>query len=294
MRSLSEERRIVLWRRAIFLFRKFTGSEGPFHKAGFREFRIEQKIVGLGESKPDIISWRSDGGGGDQSVLIVELTLNAEKPKHDQLMRYLSLKPNQMNPLGITMGGTPDIVVGVPERTDADPDFCHVVLGDSLSCEWQGRLHDGLLVESLNDSVGMDLIHAPSTPFSIVPESKFMEIRRGIAPIIMQRFAPSGGSFTAESVADEALDILGEHMDSRVRNELVKSVAVQIGILRDKYLKGYIESEGDVFVLTEKGMAVHSSPQSMAKVSSQIGAWMYEKRIETYLDDFIDADDRVG
>lgn len=291
---MSEERRIVLWRRAIFLFRRFTGSEGPFHKAGFREFRIEQKIVGLGESKPDIVSWRSYGEGGDQSVLIVELTLNAEKPKHDQLTRYLSLRPNQMNPLGITMGGTPDVVVGVPERTDADPDFCHVVLGDSLSCEGLDRLHDDLLVESLDDSVGMDLSRVPSTPFSIVPESKFMEIRRGIAPIIMRMFVPSGGSFTAESVADEALDILREHMDSRVRNEIVKSAGVQIKILADKYLKAYIRTEGDLFVLTDKGMAVHGNPQSMAKVSGQIGAWMNEKRIESYLDDFIDADDRVG
>ena len=291
MRYLSEERRIVLWRRAIFLFRKFTNFEGPFYKAGFTEFRIEQKIVGLNESKPDIISWKSNEGSDEQSVLIVELTLNVEKSKHDQLMRYRSLRPNQLNPLGITMGGMPDIIVGVPEKADMDSDFCHIVLGKFMLCEGLACLQDPALIESLSNSTEMDLICVPSTPFSIVPESKFMEIRRGIAPIIMRKFAPLINSFTAESVADEALDILKEHMDSRVKSEITKSVEVQIKNLVSKYLNKYIKSEGGVFVLTERGMAVHDNPKSMEKVSSQISAWMNERRIDSYLDDFSDTDD---
>lgn len=282
---MSEERRIVLWRRALFLFRKFTDSEGPFHKAGFEHFRIEQKIVGLGENKPDIIGWRTGSGDGGDRALILELTLNDKASKSKQLERYRSLGPNQLNPLGISASEPPDVALGIPMQSEMDKEYCHIVLGESLSAEGVGNLRDEPLRKALSDSEGLDLVRIPATHFSVVPESKFMEIRRGIAPIILQRFAPSAGPFTAEEVADLALDFLGEHMDSKVRDKVVVDVRTQIENLANAYLKDYIEVEkGGTFKLTEKGKAVHSSPGSMEKVNRQVNAWMHEKSLDTYFE----------
>ena len=287
MRSLSEERRIVLWRRALFLFRKFKDSEGPFHRAGFEHFRIEQKIVGLGENKPDIIGWRTGSGDGDDRALILELTLNDKASKSKQLERYISLGPNQLNPLGISASEPPDVALGIPMQSEMDMEYCHVVLGESLSAEGVENIRDEPLKKALSDSEGLDLVRIPATHFSVVPESKFMEIRRGIAPIILQRFAPSAGTFTAEEVTDLALDFLGEHMDSKVRDKMVADVRTQIENLVKRYLGDYIEAGKDgTFKLTEKGDAVHANPRSMEKVNRQVNAWMYEKSIDTYLEQF--------
>ena len=285
---MSEERRIVLWRRAIFLFRKFKGSEGAFHKAGFVQFRIEQKIIGLSENKPDIISWRTGEAFGEDAVLIIELTLNDRCLKHDQLSRYSGLEPKQLNPLGISAATSPDVILATAGQTDIDCGFCHIILGGILLCEGLDRLHDDSLADSLKDSEKMDLIRIPSTQFTIVPESKFMEIRRGISSILLQMFSPSVESFTANAVTDTALDILADHMDSKTKEKIVSEVETQIANLAASYLKDYIECKEHLFILTEKGRAVHKSPKSMEKVTRQINAWMYEKSLTSYLDDFVD------
>lgn len=97
-RYLSDERRIILWRRALFLFRKFKEVEGAFHKAGYEHYRIEQYIVGLNnESKPDIIGWKNSSDGLDD-IIILELTLNDRKSKHEQLEKYRNLEREQFAP----------------------------------------------------------------------------------------------------------------------------------------------------------------------------------------------------
>ncbi len=290
---MSEERRIVLWRRALFLFREFKETEGAFHKAGFTQFRVEQKIVGLNENKPDIIGWRTSLEENGDKALVLELTLNHTESKHKQLERYSRLEPSQLNPLGVSTKEYPDVILGIPVPSEIDMDFCHVILGETLSIEGIENLHDGRLRESLSHSEGEDLIHIPSTHFSIVPESKYMEIRRGIGPIILQMFAPSMEYFTAEGITDQALDFLREHMDSKVHNKMVADVRIQIEKLVDKYLKDYIEIKDEgIFQLTEKGMAVNKSPKSMDKVNRQINAWMYEKILDSYIEQFSEGSEQ--
>lgn len=282
MKSLSEDCRITLWRRAIFLFRKFKNSEGAFHKAGFAHFRIEQKMIGLNEIKPDIIAWRLGTGNNDDSVLILELTLNENASKHNQLLKYRALESNQLNPLGISISDSPEVILGIPVPSKMDCDYCHIILGESLLYEGIEILHDEKLIESLKKSKDCDLTQIPSTPFSIVPESKFMEIRRGIAPIILQMFSPSIQSFTAEEIADKALDILIEHMDLKIREQIISDVKVQIEGLVKGYLKDYIDIKGELFSLTDKGKTVCVNSKSREKIKKQINAWMYEKNLDSF------------
>lgn len=282
----SPERRIVLWRRALFQFRMFKNRQGAFNKAGFQYFRVEQRIVGPEETKPDIIGWRK-GGVGDDSAIVVELTLNNSKPKGEQLQRYARLDPKQLIPIGISASRPPIVLIGSPAPFQHDHDYCRITFGDVLSCDGTENVDDPELRAALEESIGDDLVRIPSLPFTIVPESKYMEVRRGIAPDIMQRFMSGSEGFSAEEIATGALDFLVEHIDRDVLNKTVTEVGNQISYLVSKYLKEYIEvAEDGMFVLTEKGKTVHKNPRSMEKVNRQISAWMWEKTIETYINQF--------
>lgn len=166
-----------------------------------------------------------------------------------------------------------------------DKDYCHIILAETLSITGIEHVQDENLRTTLEESEGDDLEHIPSTPFTIVPESKFREIRRGIGPIILCKFKPSPdeGSFTATEVANEALDFLTEHMDSKVQKQMIKAVEEQIRDLQKRYLKDYIETDGEgIFTITEKGSKTPKSPNSMEKVGKQISAWMNETSLDDY------------
>ena len=282
----SPERRIVLWRRALFQFRKFKDREGAFNKAGYRYFRVEQALVGPEETRPDIIGWKEIKEGENRAV-VVELTLNNSKSKAEQLERYARLRPSQLLPVGISTTHPPIVVIGSLMPFEHDPEYCRITLGNELSCEGVEHLDDPDLRAALNSSIGDDLVRIPSLPFTIVPESKYMEVRRGIAPDIMQRFTSGSEGFSAEEITMGALDFLAEHIDRDVLDKVVSEVNIQITRLVSKYLSEYIEiAEDGVFILTDKGKTVHRNPRSMEKVNRQISAWMWEKTIETYLSQF--------
>lgn len=70
------EPRIVMWRRAVSLFLWSRRFDAPFGDAGIDRYLIEQKIVGMTDSKPDVIVWRvGEDGDGDLPV-VLELTMN--------------------------------------------------------------------------------------------------------------------------------------------------------------------------------------------------------------------------
>ena len=278
---MSDERRIILWRRAVFLFRKFRKCEGAFHDAGFSNFRVEQAIHGMNECYPDLIGWRV-GDYKKDWTLVVELTLG-DSDKSRQLRKYSEITPAQLSTLGISASDSPDVILGTSTPSRQNPGYCNIVLGDNLSVENLEHLRDPDLRKSLKDSVGADLIHIPSLHFTIVPESKFMEIRAGIAPGIIKRFNSGDDGFTDEDIAMEALDFLAEHMDSSVKKKVISQVHTQLSNLFEKNLKDYImRTEDGRYLLTEKGKSVQDNSQSKEKISKAINVWMNTKTLESF------------
>lgn len=280
---MSEERRIVLWRRAIFQFRRFSDKEGAFHKAGLTDFRIEQNIVGLADSKPDIIGWRKGSGGhGEDYPLAMELTLNDERSKLGQIERYRALKPEQLAPIGISSSGGPEVVLGTLSGYPFDEELCVMILSDTMTCTGTQHIGDVRLREALEGSDGMDLVHIPEIHFTIVPESKFMELRRGMAGRLIAKFGPNAEGFTAEDLTLECLDFIARHIAEKSLEQLIRDVERQLDQLVDKQLRDYLRKDGGRYVLTERGEKVHTSAQSKDKVIRQISAWMNERKLEDF------------
>lgn len=281
MKFLSDDRRIVQWRRAIFLFRKFRESEGAFHKAGYSNFRVEQTLHGMEESSPDLIGWRV-GDYKKDWALIVELTLG-DHDKTKQLRKYSEITPAQLSTIGISASNSPDVILGTNTPSKLNPGYCNIILGENLSIENIDHVKDPDLRKNLEDSVETDLVHIPSLHFTIVPESKFMEIRAGIAPGIIRRFNSGDDGFTDEDIAMEALDFLVEHMDLSVKNKVVSQVHIQLSNLFEKNLKDYvIRTDDGRYLLTDKGRSVKDNSQSKEKISKAINVWMNTKTLEAY------------
>lgn len=168
---------------------------------------------------------------------------------------------------------------------------CRLVLGEVLVCHNTDRVSDGRLREALERVDGkLNLLRVPDVHFTIVPESMFMEIRRGIASSILQRIRePDGDSeedegetFTAMEITRECLDFLSEHIEPLELEALASRVEAQM----DNLLKGdagaYLEKSEGVYRLTNKGSAAARSTRSRDAAVRSIEAWMNHKNIDEW------------
>lgn len=279
-----EDRRIELWRKAIFLFRKFREIEGPFHMAGVDQFLIEQKIVGLRGSKPDIIGWRVGREGKTDLPIVFELTLDSGKSKKDQIERYAGITPEMISPIGIETDSGPTVIIGTPTKYQFDDDCCNLILGDVLTSVGSSLIVDSNLRNAIDEADGaLDLVHIPEIHFTIVPESHGRELRRGISSVIIQQFRPisSEEGFSAEEITEECLDFIAGHIEKKERKALTKKVDRELRALSE-LLKDYIYVEDGRYHLTDKGKRVHSNPKSMEAVANTIMSWSNQKRIEDF------------
>ena len=280
MRSLTEDR-IALWRNAIRQFNIHKETEGVFHKAGYRHFEIEHELKNSKEEtiKPDIVGWgeRADSENND-FYFTLELTLN-DKTKKEQLAKYSNAEPDVFRVFGIQSKKAPDVLLGVSQYVSNNEGYCQLIFGETLDVKFVDNIRDGELREALSCSIGMELKEIPEISFRILPESKGGEIRRGIVASILRAFGPENGDISAAEVMEEALDILFEHTGADERKNLTVRISNEIDVLVEKHLQEYIEkvSEGK-YRLTEKGKAVHKTPNSRSAVESKLNEWMKQKQ----------------
>lgn len=81
----SGKRRIELWRRAIFLFDTTEQEEGPFHKAGYKQYWCE----GKSEEKltPDIF------GFSEEYYCVCDISMSPQKGEN--MSKYNNCTPSE-------------------------------------------------------------------------------------------------------------------------------------------------------------------------------------------------------
>lgn len=281
LKSLPEiDKRLVLWRNTIQLFRKLNrpAFEGPFHKCGY-EYKIEAFLKNNEENtdyNPDIVASNED------SWLIIELTNNSDKSKNNQVLKYKKLSGRNLSIYGLeSHKSDPEILTSRIEYTD-DKNCCQIIVKTKFEVYRLDFLTYNPLLEALRSSQGIDLSKLPSIPITLVPESKNMEIRRGIADIVMTLFKPGGEGLSSRQMAELGLERLVEKTGEKQKNDLAKKIEVEMNILIAKSLKGYLSFKSGKYISTIDSV---KSAQRRESIESRIHEWAYDS--QSHLSKFV-------
>ncbi len=273
MGSLSESH-LELWRKAIFLFTKYTSQEGPFYSAGYRKFLIEYGITGP-SGKPrkiDIVAWDPQSSDASTPYYALELTTNPEAKKIEQLEDYSEADPREFYRVGIQSERSPTAILVTSSYLGGHDEFCQLVLGDVLEPKNLEKLSDPVLSKTLSEKK-VDLTHVPQTSFTIVPESKNRELKLGMVDPLMLVFGPKYESFTAETIADLALDFISEDIDFKQKKELIQRINELLFELSKSLLKGYLDVDHRTYTPTERGRNVVGHPNSREMFQTNLMKW---------------------
>lgn len=273
---------IQVWRRAVFLFKQpRTNIKGPCLEAGFSKILIEHSIgTTIGES-PDIISWNPDIE--NPYYLICDITcrpdLNDGKVK--QIEKYKQIQPESLYNIGIQSDKKPIVLLLTKNEMPGLINCPQIVLTDKLSCLNLEQIEYEPLRGCLKNNVGVDLIHIPEISFTLVPEIHY--VRPCIIDSIMHMFSPKIAWFTAEDIAKDAMDIIYEEIDSKMKINVIKNIDEQLSELSKKHLGRYIFHEGDKYIITNDGKKVCTSASTRSAIEKTLKHWA---GIKTTLDSF--------
>lgn len=272
-RCLSEiENRILLWRNTIQLFHSYKsiGFTGPFFQAGFKEYVIEADFPTEGKSEkktPDIVT------SGPSGWVCIELT-GKDGSKESQLEEYTHLDPRFL-----------DAIHGLPPQKDAadvissrldpfeDGNYCQITVRNQLSVKKTDNLNNQILRECLKKSNGIDLNRLPTIPISLVPESKNLEIRRGIIDIIMALFDEHCEGLTSQEIAIKALDRLEAKTPDLKIKELSNKIDKELQVAVNEHLKGYLQFNNNKY---NAGKKFWKYPNSRQKIGRLLIEWATE------------------
>ena len=179
LRCLPEtDGRIILWRNTIQLFHVYKKANftGPFFASGYTNYRVESPLSEkrTGNPKtPDIFACGPDGW------LIIEITVN-DKSKQGQLDSYRELDARSLSVYGCQMYAIAPDTMSSRSVFNNDGDHCEMVVVDSFDLKKEHFIQNDSLRDALIRMKGHDMSELPEIPFSLVPEMKHFEIRRGI------------------------------------------------------------------------------------------------------------------
>ena len=278
-----DEPRLDLWRKAVFLFRKQNTCSGPFAKCGYTQYVIEYK---MGKRAIDIVAWDPKKSDGSVPYYALELTIDPEPNKSEQLEYYANSSPDCFLSIGIQSDSSPIVVFVTPSFVKGYDDYCQLELSDIVVPYNLCFLKNPDLERELSKTI--DFSHIPQTSFTIVPESKGKELRLGLIDSIMSMFSPGNTSFTAADVTNLALDFIADNIDRKRKKRLIKSINFLLKNLFEKELKGYATFDKGRFTLTDVGMKVHNHPNSRNAFQVKLKSWA--KSNNTILPDFSDSD----
>lgn len=277
--------RIDLWRKAIYLFHKVRARswEGPFYRAGYRQYRIEPILLDEAgeEYEPDIV------GVSEAWWTLLELTTNPSS-KQPKIEDYANIRSEGLSNIGLEpKEHGPVLAVGRPEpvENEAVPRF---ILGEELAAEHVGDIEDETLAHAVRQVEGESLSGAPDIALAFVPESRSMEIRRGLVPLVMQMFQPGRPTMRPVDLAEAGLERLADRVRTRRKRRVIERVHHEMETLldgNDPHLSEYIEEEGGIYRAKEDAAGHHGTRDKIRRI---LQAWAEGR---TRLTDYLDEED---
>jgi hypothetical protein len=249
-----------LWRNTIQLFHQTERPNfvGPFKAAGIDKYIIEARVLlsGAGEEKKaDILA------SGKSGWLVLELSLDT-KSKKNQLESYRNIDPRSLGSHGLPIHKTPpDVMVSRYNGFIPDGPYCKILVKDALKVKGVKYISNTILKEELQKASGIDLRKLPEVAFTLVPEMKSQEIRRGLIDLVMKIFDPECDGMTPVDLAYSGLERLSDVVSEGEKSILIKKVSKEMKVLIDEYLSEYlaIDETSSKYKATDKFKEHHST-----------------------------------
>jgi len=239
----------VLWRNTIQLFHKqvrvnFTG---PFFASSFTNYRVESPLMDkTGTSRtPDIFACGSAGW------LVIELSCDTSSKKA-QLDSYKNLDSRSLSTYGCTAYPTPPETMSSRLCFNNDGDHCQMVVKDSFDVRNDRFINDAALRTAIINTKGKDMKRLPEIPFSLVPEMKNFEIRRGLVDIVLQLFDTKSEGKTPYQMCEEGLERLFPLIPANAKQSLMDKIKQEMDVLMTTELSGYLELRDGKYCSTAK------------------------------------------
>jgi hypothetical protein len=275
------DNRIVLWRNTIKLFHKQikVNYTGPFFAAGYKNYRIESPLSERDSGKersPDIFSY------GPNGWLVIELTCDDGESQRKQLDDDKNLDPRDLSSqYGWPVFATAPDTVSSRLLFNDDGDHCQIVVKDIFDIKKEQNIQDNLLRTELTAMRGRDLTKLPEIPFSLVPEMKHYEIRRGLVDIVIQIFDPKSQGKTPNQICEDALDQLFKNTTSKSREKLIRKINTEMEVLIRSELAGYLEFKDGKYRVTEK---FKEYPKTRQVIALKLQTWARATKQRTWAD----------
>jgi len=262
------DNRIVLWRNTIQLFHTYKKVNfiGPFFATGFTNYRVESPLSESVTGKtrvPDIFA------SGPRGWVVIDLTCDDES-KSGQLDAYRNLDSRSLSTYGFPAHSTPPDTMSSRLAFNNDGDHCEMVVKDSFDLRKEQYIHDIPLRNALVGMKGQDLRKLPEIPFSLVPEMKHYEIRRGLIDSVMQLFDTRSNGKTPYQMCEDGLERLFELVTPTSRQSLIDKIKQEMEVLISKELAGYLVFKDGKYCATEK---LKQYPKSRQAVALKLQEW---------------------
>jgi hypothetical protein len=275
--------RLELWRRTIHLFHRAVSADwvGPFLDAGYTDYVVEPTFFDDAGNNgvPDIVASNGD------KWLAIDLTENpaSKAPKFE---KYRRLNARYLHDYGLPAATGEPITLAVRPLESRDGDYAQIVLGDTLKLVNIEAIPDPKLRTSLTKVEGRELRRLPELPFTLVPESKGLEVRKALAPYVMKLFDPSRPVYSAMDFVELGLERLSEHISAQARVSLVDKVKGELETVlispRNKRVWGLERIAGGYRAAELQSYTA----QTLSKVEADIREWC---RVKVMLEHFGDA-----
>jgi len=266
------ERRIQLWRRAIFLFDKSEKMEGPFHEAGYNDYwcegRSQEKLT------PDIF------GFSDDFFCVCDISMSPQKG--DNMGKYKKCTPSEYTKALF------------PSEKERNPTGSPFLITDEMGIQLTpgynvvqvfqpgeatiDQINDSILEEKLTQWQGF-FFPPPSYSLLAVPESTLDELKFPLAGILKWAAVQSEW-VSINEVAEKLLGNLYSSFSKKGIANLRKNIETTIKDLSKGHLKEYLtyNNENKTFRLEVDV----SNAQSKKAFSNRINSWLQITPIEIF------------
>jgi len=266
------ERRIGLWRRAIWLFHRTEKETGPFYLAGYMDYYCEGKSEdGL---SPDIF------GFSEKFFCVCDVSMSPQKGEN--MGKYEKTSPSgyikNLFPSEIERksAGKPFLITDEESLTKySGYNLVQVYQPGEASLE---QVDDTFLKTELESWHGFTT-PPPSYSILAVPESESEEISAPIAGLLKWA-ADSGQWITSEEIVEKLLGDLYSSISKAGKSQLRSKVEKILYDLHRKILRGYLDYDP-----SEKRFKITLDPSKnmgYKAFSNKINAWLKIKPIEIY------------
>ncbi len=273
--------KLGLWRFALRLFHRSSVPvewEGPFHKAGFSDYRIEERVYDR-HSKPitpDISSVSL------RAFAVVELTTGSES-KSTKIARYATVNLSSLANIGLVLpAGNPQAIPIVVRVHEGVPDNCtQVIYGETIKLRDVELITDSSLRDALRHLDGQPRVYAGQIDMAFCSESSLEEIRNGLLDQIKSILITPGKRLSPHDMVMEGLGIASSHISSRAKESLVEKVRTSMDVLargpRGRLTKYLQYTDGEY----SSRLSKRPQGKTLEAIEERLDDWIREARDRT-------------